>query len=183
MLRTRDEDHAADICRALSLPIDETQTDKSNSNSKRNSNSNSHSEGGAARSVVFKSVPAVWKSDKAMAEGYYSGDATSAPQQHPQGLKASRGAQEKGTTVSKHTGRGSAREDEFVGLTRALANDVAVANSTNDQIEDIPASVTCGACAGFGCSWCDNGVVKAEEVMLGGEEKEAGVWEAALRPT
>ena len=162
MLRTRDEDHAAGICRALSLPIDE--------------NEGGGDAGGVARSVVFKSVPAVWKSERAMAEGYCSGDA-SALQQHPQGLKSSLGS---GARNGASTCRGSAREDDLVGLTRALA--VTVVGDTNDGEEGhTPVTATCDDCAGFGCSWCDNGVVKVEEVVGGGQEE--GLWETALCPT
>lgn len=168
MLRTRDEDHALGICRALSLPIDEPQVD--------NRSQDKDQADRVARSVVFKSVPAVWKSERAMAEGYCSGDA-SALQQHPQGLKSSLGS---GARNGASTCRGSAREDDLVGLTRALA--VTVVGDTNDGEEGhTPVTATCDDCAGFGCSWCDNGVVKVEEVVGGGQEE--GLWETALCPT
>lgn len=162
MLRARDEDHAAGICRALSLPINEIGGEGEAD--------------GVVRSVVFKSVPAVWKSERAMVEGYCSGNAP-VPQQHPQGSKSSLGSSDRRGPTSRS--RGSAREDDFVGLTSALG--VTVPDALNDkEKEDGPATATCDDCAGFGCSWCDNGVVKVEEVVGGGQER--GLWEAALCP-
>lgn len=188
MLRARDEDHAAGICRALSLPIEETWTQKGSEGSQAGEGETQAQAGRKERSiaVVFKSVPAVWKSDKAMAEGYCRGDA-SAPQQHPRGLQpavgssARSGAQDE---VESGTLRNISREDDLVGLTRALAATVPDKTNEMEKQEGSQATtVTCDACAGFGCSWCDNGVVKAEKRVGGGEEEEEGLWEVALCPT
>lgn len=192
MLRARDEDHAADICRALSLPIDEAEGGREGDR--------------VVRSVVFKSVPAVWTSEKAAAEGYSCGDGggdgdgdgdASAPRQQPEclelklklklksSLARSAGSDAKTNVAlrNKRDSIASAREDGLVGLTRALAVTLTKAKAKAKK-EETPATVTCGACAGFGCSWCDNGVVKveAEEEVVGGDEEE-GLWGAALCPT
>eukprot|EP00752_Nemacystus_decipiens_P008387 g7498.t1 len=168
MLRTRDEDHAAGICRALSLPIHEAEGE------------GGQEAGGVVRSVVFKSVPAVWKSEKPMVEGPCSGDDAVPRKASLFGSSASArsGAPQKGTPTSFSIA--SAREDDLVGLARALA--VAIPDTKDDKgKEDSPATVTCDDCAGFGCSRCDNGKVRVEEVV--GRRREEGLWEAALCPT
>lgn len=47
-LRTRTDEHAAGLCRALSLPVEDDEN------------------------VVFKSVPALWQNDRARRTGFYS---------------------------------------------------------------------------------------------------------------
>ncbi|CAM9268535.1 unnamed protein product, partial [Hapterophycus canaliculatus] len=164
VLRVRDEDHAAGICLALSLPI-EGDDNNSDRNGKKNGESGGRQGAGAGRAVVFKSVPAVWKSEEARVTGFSS--RASVP-----------GASGIASGDGDKNAAGRLREDEWVGLARALAAEVP--SKTGKDESSSRGTVTCDACAGFGCSWCDNGVVQAEERVGPGEE---GLWQAALRPT
>lgn len=167
MLRVRDEDYAAGICRALSLPLCDALNNDSNGSSGSSrppsGQSAGQSESAAApsgrtgRSVVFKSVPALWKSEEAaLLVG---------------------GGSRKGMG-----GCGIPREDDWVGLTLALA--ATFPDGENGAVEEgggKAATATCDACAGFGCTWCDDGVVKVVEEE-GADEAEEGLWETALCP-
>ncbi|CAM9181976.1 unnamed protein product [Scytosiphon promiscuus] len=162
ILRVRDEGHAAGVCRALSLPV-EGEDDN-------NGGGSGHQGAGADRVVIFKSVPAVWKSKEARTTGF-------------SGRTSARGA--KGITgVNDDKAGVRLREDEWVGLARALAAEIP-SKTSGDQggggSGGGGGTVTCDACAGFGCSWCDNGVVPAEERDV--DPVDEGLWRAALRPT
>lgn len=158
MLWARDEEHAEGICRALSLPIEEIKHGDG-------SNTGGHQKDAVdqAKAVVFKCVPAVWKSETAKKTGYVCG-----------------------TLRRNAQGSCTLREDDWVGLTRALAASASDKNkSSSAESNKTAATATCTACAGFGCSWCENGIVKAEEGIpgLAEEEEEEGLWQVALCPT
>lgn len=160
MLRVPDEEHAAGICRALSLPLEGSDNKDSNGGG-----SDQQATTRSDRAVFFKSVPAVWKSEEAKTTGFV-------------GCASAHGVSGITRGGNHVVGGGRVREDEWVGLARALA---AKAPSTTGKDKSSGSTlVTCDACAGFGCSWCDGGVVQAEEEV--GPEDE-GLWQAALRPT
>ncbi|CAM9465097.1 unnamed protein product [Ectocarpus fasciculatus] len=157
MLRARDEEHAEGICRALSLPIEEIKHGDGSNTSGHQADAKDQ-----AKAVVFKCVPAVWKSETARKTGYIWGA-------------------NKGDARDSYT----LREDDWVGLTRALAASASDENrSSSADTNKAATTATCTACAGFGCSWCENGIVKAEEgIPRSEEEKEEGLWQVALCPT
>lgn len=168
-----DEEHAAGMCRALSLPIEGEADDDNLSNN----NNSGDQKPRAYRAVVFKSVPAVWKSEEARTTGFSSSRTTSAP-----GANGKTNGNTNGNTNENAAGGGGRlREDEWVGLARALAAEVPSKTGKDKSSGCSRGTVTCDACAGFGCSWCDNGVVPAEEVMV--RPRDEGLWQAALRPT
>ncbi len=155
MLRARDEGHAAGICRALSLPVCDAPNNGSNGSNRPPSGQSAGQSADApsGRTVVFKSVPAVWNSEEAA-------------------LLVSGG--------SRKGGCGIRREDDWVGLARALAATLPDGEEGAEKEGKAKAAATCDACAGFGCSWCDDGVVKVVEGGAG--EAEEGLWETALCP-
>ena len=166
MLRVRDEEMAAGICRALSLPVCDahphgtTDSNPGGSSSRpppsaQSAADNQSVDGPGRKAVAFKSVPAVWNPEEA----------------------AKLGGGDSGSRVS--------REDDWVGLAGALAAAFPEMKEGAEEKETggSKATATCDACAGFGCSWCDDGVVKAvagEDGDGGGAEE--GVWETALCP-
>ncbi|CAM9397993.1 unnamed protein product [Ectocarpus sp. 12 AP-2014] len=157
ILRARDEEHAEGICRALSLPIEEIKHGGGSNTSLHQTDAEDQ-----PKAVVFKCVPAVWKSETAKKTGYFCG---------------TNNGNARGCTL---------REDDWVGLTRALAASASDENRSGRSADSnkTTATATCTACAGFGCSWCENGIVKAEEGNPRiAQEEEEGLWEAALCPT
>ncbi|CAM9127913.1 unnamed protein product [Ectocarpus sp. 4 AP-2014] len=157
MLRARDEEHAEGICRALSLPIEEMKHGDGSNTSVHQTDAKDQ-----PKAVVFKCVPAVWKSETAHKTGHFCG-----------------------TNSGNARGSCTLREDGWVGLTRALATSASHKNRGGSADSNkTAATATCTACAGFGCSWCENGIVKAEEgISRLAQEEEEGLWQVALCPT
>ncbi|CAB1118990.1 unnamed protein product [Ectocarpus sp. CCAP 1310/34] len=156
ILRARDEEHAEGICSSLSLPIEEIKHGDGSNTGVHQTDAKDQ-----PKAVVFKCVPAVWKSETAKKTGYFCG------------------------TNSGDARRCTLREDDWVGLTRALAASASAKNrSSSADSNKTAATATCDACAGFGCSWCDNGIVKAEDgISRLAKEEEEGLWQVALCPT
>lgn len=102
--------------------------------------------------VVFKSVPVRWRSDRARRSGYLGSD------ENDQSLERS--------------SRGSAlgREDEWVGLDAAWLGSVERVFSRRES------SPPCEACAGYGCSWCQDSTQDSRESDV------RGLWGASLAP-
>lgn len=110
--------------------------------------------------MVFKSVPAVWKTEHAQNTVLFS----------PPPLAG----REANVSVPPSALR-SMREDDWVGVRLPLA--ASADNAVRGGLKEETSS-TCGSCGGYGCPWCDNGVV----VDGGGGADAAGLWEAALSP-
>lgn len=176
ILRTRDEGHAASICRALSLPVEDDDTNSDQTPDQPIDQVYRPGDQRDRRTVTFKSVPAAWKSEKAKATGHCA----PSPRQQAPSQASLVSIAESGSGSAASSGLldfgAFLREDDWVGLTRALA--VTLPDKKQDRSK--AATSVCGACAGYGCSWCDNGVVREEEGRGG---KEEGLWEAALCPT
>lgn len=133
----RSNAHAAGLCRALSLPVED-------------------------EAVAFKLVPVAWKTEEAKILGFLAPpgqlfDTRSTPKCPPSSLTY-----------------GGMREDNWVGLERVLSSGGKGSSKTAEG----GARHTCDACGGYGCDWCEGGVV----VNWGVREDEAGLWEIALVP-
>lgn len=136
----RSDEHAAGLCRALSLPVHDG-------------------------TVIFKSVPATWKSEQAQRTGFL-----------PPALDGSKAD----GAMPLMPGLASTREDGWVGIKRLLLLSVGERDGGTGELGG---KRTCDLCAGFGCSWCDDSVMRPGGDYVEAAAEEEGLWEAALRPS